>query len=349
MSLTAVSFVLNQRNKAISVSEKTRLNVLRVVEKLGYRRNEIARSMGSGRTRLVGFFCGCIASEWMGAILEGALQEADENGYFIKVALVPKGPAAMEVIRLSMALQLRGVISSNFSEESLQQIFSECAARRIPMVQVDNTLMPFGRVQVVSDDPMGIRLAVEHLAGLGHSRIGCISGPMSSAWGKCRSEGFLQAMASLALRVPRDYVQCLDDYPEHAAGDVRKLLARSDRPSAIVCTSDFIATTAVCVAHQLKMSVPKDLSVVGFGDLIEAVNLSPSLTTVVQPFPEMGREALRQLIQLTEFPEDPVSTKPVFQRIPTRLVARESTAPLARSESGTRKVTRARPARAVVA
>jgi LacI family transcriptional regulator len=343
VSITAVSFVLNKNKDDIPVSEKTRQNVLRVVEKLGYRRNEIARSMGSGRTRLIGFFSSSIRYEYIGAILEGVLQEADENNYFIKVAMVPEFPAGLDVIRRSLALQLRGVICSNFANEPLKHIFAECAAKRVPVVQVDNTLMPLGRVQVISDDPMGMRLAVEHLAGLGHSKIGCISGQMISPWGKCRSEGFLNAMASLQLRVPDGYLQCVDGYPEHTAGTVRKLLARKDRPTAIVCATDLIAANVMGVAHQLQMSVPKDLSVVGFADLSVAENLSPSLTTVAQPFPEMGRAVMHQLIHLMEFPKDPVSTQQIIERIPTRLVVRESTAPPSAGKPDRRGVKRTRP------
>ena len=327
VSLTAVSFVLNKSKNEISLSEKTRENVLRVVEKLGYRRNEIARSMGSGRTRLIGFFTGSLRHEYIGAILEGVLQEADEKDYFIKVALVPDFPAGLGVIRRSMAFQLRGAICSNFNNEQMKQIFAECGDKRMPVVQVDNTLMPLGRGQVVADDPMGMRLAVEHLVGLGHAKIGCITGPLTSSWGKCRSEGFLQAMEALQLRVPDDYLQCIDGYPEHTSGIVRKLLARDDRPTAIVCATDLIAANIIGGAHQLQMSVPKDLSVVGFADLSVAENLCPPLTTIAQPFPEMGRAVMHQLIQLMEFPEDPVSTKLMIERIPTRLVVRESTAP----------------------
>jgi len=337
VSITAVSFVLNKNKNEISLSEKTRANVLRVVEKLGYRRNEIARSMGSGKTRLIGFFATSLRYEYIGSILEGVLQEADEKNYFIKVALMPASPAGLDVIRRSLALQLRGVICSNFDNDQMKQIFAECGARQVPVVQVDNTLMPLGRVQVISDDPMGMRLAVEHLAGLGHSQIGCISGQPNSPWGKCRTKGFLQAMEALQLRVPDDYLQCIDGYPEHTTGTVRKLLARADRPTAIVCATDFIAANVMGVAHQLQMSVPKDLSVVGFADLSVAENLCPPLTTIAQPFPEMGREVMHQLIQLMEVAEDPVSTKQIIERIPTRLVVRESTAP-----PSARKVRRAR-------
>jgi len=326
VSITAVSFILNKNKNALRISEKTHQNVLRAVKKLGYRRNEIARSMGSGRTRFIGFFVPTLRYEFIAAILEGVLQEAEENNYFIKVALIPEIPAGMNVIRRSMTLQLRGAICSSFDTETLKHIFAECGVRRVPVVQVDNTLMPLGRVQVVSDDSMGMRLAVEHLAGLGHSKIGCISGQMTSPWGKCRSEGFLQAMATLQLRVPDNYLQYVDGYPEHTAGAVRKFLARNDRPTAIVCTSDLIAANVMGVAHQLQMSVPKDLSVVGFADLSVAENLCPLLTTVAQPFPAMGRAVMHQLIHLMEFPEDPISTEQIVERMPTRLVVRESTA-----------------------
>lgn len=327
VSLTTVSFVLNQQKSIVPLSKKTREKVLQTAEELGYRRNEIARSMARGRTQLIGFFAPVLRFEYIGAILEGILEEAEKQNYFIKVSLVPELPAGLDVIRRSMGLRLSGLICSNFDTGLLEQIFAECANSQAPVVQVDNTLSPLGRVQVVSDDPMGMRLAVEHLAGLGHSRIGCISGQMTTSWGKCRAEGYRQAMAALRLRVPDDYLQHIDGYPEHTEGVVRKLLERADRPTAMVCASDLIAANVMGVACQLKLRIPQDLSVVGFADLLLAQNMNPALTTVAQPFAEMGQTAMRHLIRLIEFPKNPAPTEPIFERIPTRLVVRESTAP----------------------
>ncbi|BDI32828.1 LacI family transcriptional regulator [Capsulimonas corticalis] len=149
---------------------------------------------------------------------------------------------------------------------------------------------------VYIDDAMGIGSAVDHLVGLGHERIGFVRGPATNFDAMDRLRGFRDAVKQHGLR---GAVEAGEGFNEAAgyAGAIQ-MLTQSHRPTAIICASDLAALGAIKAARDLGLSVPRGLSIVGFGDFSVADYMLPALTTVRQARLALGRTAAESLIEL---------------------------------------------------
>lgn len=165
--------------------------------------------------------------------------------------------------------------------------------------------------------------ATEHLLELGHRRIATISGPAELAASQARVHGYRAALASHNLRLPPGFVRFARFDTEAGVEQATKLLSMPQRPTALFCASDLIGLGAFEAASRLGLHVPEDLSIVGFGDLPQAVWIRPSLTTVREPRAEMAALAIRILLKLIDG-ESPDATR---VQVATELVARGTTAP----------------------
>lgn len=168
------------------------------------------------------------------------------------------------------------------------------------------------------DDQHGVELAVDFLVSLGHERISFLRGPEGNLDATDRRDGFRSAVARHNLQITNE---AGDDFGEAAGHDAaQELLALSNRPTALICASDLAAIGAIRAAEDLGFSVPRDLSVVGFGDFSVAHYVRPSLTTIRQSRVALGRTAGERLIRLAKG-EDVTDVV-----LPAELIVRESTA-----------------------
>jgi len=169
------------------------------------------------------------------------------------------------------------------------------------------------------DDAHGVEQAVDHLVALGHERIGFLAGPKANIDAAFRLRGFRAAVRRHGLRYAPEAGDRFTEASGYAAA--RTLLSAVNRPTAVVCASDLCAIGALKAARDAGLSVPRGLSIVGFGDFSVADYLSPGLTTVRQDRRALGRAAAASLIRLAEDddPEDVIL-------IP-ELIVRESVVP----------------------
>jgi len=170
------------------------------------------------------------------------------------------------------------------------------AARVVPTVVLDNEFD--GMECVVVDNVSGARMAVSHLAGLGHRRIGHLAGPRASAVGRGRLAGYRSALAEHGL--PYDPGRVHDGWftYESGAAGVDWLMDRPDRPTAIFCANDAVALGAMKRLRRRGLSVPGDVSLVGFDDIEPARMVDPGLTTVRVPRKALGVLAVDVLLSL---------------------------------------------------
>jgi len=195
-----------------------------------------------------------------------------------------------------------GVIALHLPPQTLSELRSEAGRYGYPLVLMDarsDSDMP----QVVSDDEAGIESGIEHLAGLGHTKIAFISGEELSTLSALREKAFGAAMQRRGLALPESYVARGDYHlhkPSFEAAHSLLSLPEDERPTAIFCSGDLIALATLQVAHEMKLSVPSNLSIVGFADFRVAAFATPPLTTVKQPFAEMGRVAVNLLLEILE-------------------------------------------------
>lgn len=341
VSPTTVSFVLNDRPEASRIREKTRLKVLQAAEELGYRSNHWASAVRTGNTKMLGFLGGNTEEEHVGRMLQGALEAADAQGYTLKLLRLDSfDDSARQVIRRSSELRLMGMLALHLPQDTLEELHSEARESGTPLVLMDARSASRDITQVVSDDEGGIAAGIEHLVQLGHSKIAmiCDQSKTPISLSTTRKEAFLAAMSRHNLPVLPDYVQDgafrLRE-PSARAAHFLLTLPPERRPTAIFCSGDLMALATLQMASELGIRVPQELSIVGFANM--TFTEFAQLTTIEQPFMQMGRTAVETLLGIirdkNHEENDKTSTPHLAEEdskikvLPTRLIQRASTAP----------------------
>lgn len=267
-------------------------------------------------------------------MVAGALEEFERHDYTIKLLTSLRDDsleAVQEVFKRSSELRLQGAIAMHLSAQAIEAFEAEAKRYKYPLLLLD-TRAPNGILpEVISDDEAGVAAAIEHLVGLGHRRIGLISGNIHDVIVPSRRTAFEDALKIHGLSAPGNYLQYGDfslREPNLQAVHAVLSLPLGERPTALLCMGDLIAMAALQVASQLKLRVPDDLSVVGFADFTLAEYANPPLTTVRQDFGTMGREAARQLLQQCGQEEGTICN-----RVPTQLIVRDSCGPIFKEAS----------------
>jgi len=334
VSRATVSYVLNGRDTSVRISSNTRQRVMETASALGYRRNELARAMITGKNRMLGFWVMQSNREPVVRILSGAMKEADANDYFIKMIGFDNGALDERTLERCVEWRLSGIMAIHAPEKTLSTLYPQITATGIPLVTVDCQQAPAGCLNIAANSGEGIRAVVHHLAEQGHCRIAFLGGQdeHEDAISGERERAYRATMHSLGIadeiRVESgDWEADFSDWENGpTAAAARRLLAGESsggqrklrRPTAIVCASDHMAMIVVRLATDCGLRVPQDLSVTGFDDVTVASLYNPALTTVAQPFEEMGRAAVRHLLGTSEAGLPEIS--------PARLVVRGSTA-----------------------
>ncbi len=332
VSQGTVSCVLNKRASALAISPQTKARVLTAAADLGYRRDEIARAMISGRLSTVGVAVIGINHEIIGDIMEGILDVADEVNYSVKIIRIGKR-SGTDIAHVCRQYRLAGLICSQLRDGVVEDIAKGVEPTRVPLVVVDNSTPAPWKYRVLSDDPGGLRQAIRHLKELGHRRLGFCAAFTQSPWSVRRRQGFVDALA--ALRLPVDSHWCYRNMTMANDGTLggdyaalrRDLKSGKDRPTALLCDGDPLAMGLIRALHHDGFVVPRDVSIVGFADMNVGFWCDPPLTTVRQPFRKMGAAAMRRLMALILKPGEAGDPSRMTELLPTALVVRGSTAP----------------------
>jgi len=314
VSLATASKVLNGRS---DVAPATRARVEALLDAHGYRRRRAVTS-----TRLVELVFHELQSAWSIEIIRGVEEVAHAHG--LSVALSQSGTRhAPDEDWVEGVIQRRPVGVILVFSELPAPMRAALETRGIPFVIIDPAGdPPAGAPSVASANWNGGLVATRHLIDLGHTRIAVITGPDDMMCSHARLDGYRSAMTAAGLAVDDALVRFGDFHLEGGLRHAADLLDLDDPPTAIFAGSDLQALGVYDVARQRGIRIPEDLSVVGYDDIPLAEWVSPRMTTVLQPLEEMGREAARLAIRLSEGPIDPT---PRIE-LATRLIVRESTA-----------------------
>lgn len=323
-------------NGAANVREATRANVLKVIEQLGYRPSHLAAALSRGTPRTVAIVVPQLTRPSAVMRLAGALAVLDEQRYGTVVCNVDTPEQRDHHLgALTTRHRADGVIIMSL-RLSAQQLGSFRHAR-VPLVTVD-VLTP-GVPQTVTDDVAGGRLATEHLLSLGHRRIGFVGDTMRGAAAAARTglgfgssqrrcTGYCQALAAAGIGYDPELVRRGPHGPANAEALAAELLALPDPPSAIFAASDTQAMGVLAAADRRGVSVPEELSVIGFDDIESAALLG--LSTVRQPLADSGAGAARRLCALLRGER----VSPLRQQLSLQVVQRSTTAGIRMPRSG---------------
>ena len=334
VSQATVSFVLGGTADRLKISQPTRERVMEAARELGYQRNQLARAMVTGKSRIVGVLTAPQSGENIINILTGAMEATSQNDYLLKVLHLSYNGIDEATIARCLEWRLAGALIVGLSEEAHQRLHDALRANKIPLALIDNVPPAEWGVRIRSDDAQGLGQVISHLTALGHRQIAYIGGSPGSlsAW---REQSFRAALAEFGLSVPSHWIRRSSWRDQKIMEDEVRTLFQESRghlPTAVVCSADTIALVVLRIARSLGLRLPADLSVTGYsnGSLSEFVD--PPLTTVDQAFSEMGRVAALQVIGFAESSNadnsdaDSITLHREIQ-IPTRLIVRGSTAP----------------------
>lgn len=324
--ISTASRALNDETSSI-VSPETGQRVMEAARRLGYSPNPLAKGLRTNRTMTVGVVIPDIENPLFGPIIAGVEGRLAEEGYstLITDAGRTDPDVVSSVIETLIERRVDGMIlaMATRSGSTVERVFR----RNIPVVLVNRSSEGVPVPSIVGDDHMGIGLAVEHLAELGHVRIGHIAGPKSLSTGIGRYQAFVAKMENLGLEAGPDVVAYADWYQVEpgyrAASDL--LEARPDL-TAIVAANDLIALGAYRAIRERGLEVGPDVSVTGYNDIPLLDLLHPALTSVRIPYRKMGSEAAALLLGMM-FSDDTETMRTVSVKLTPTLSVRASTQP----------------------
>ncbi|WP_438347946.1 LacI family DNA-binding transcriptional regulator [Paenibacillus sp. FA6] len=300
-SPTTVSKVFNNYT---DVSAQTRQTILQVAKELGYLPNAHARTLTTKKSWTIGVLF--VESSGIGmqhpffsAVIESFKQVAVSKGYALMFISKDVGGNKSGYLENCKIRGVDGVvvILSDYEDPYFQELLDS----DIPCVILDYVTSQAHTVY--SDNHEGSLLAVEYLHSLGHRRIAHISGGMNTFAGSNRVQGYEMAMASLALERQESYIVHSTYYSiESGYAAMMGLLDLPDRPTAVFAAGDHLALGAMRAAKERGLSIPKDLSIVGFDNIELSQYITPALTTIAQDTVLMGHEAAEILIRSIDDP-----------------------------------------------
>ncbi len=325
LSPATVSLVINRSPAARSIPPRTQERIREAARELNYRPNFMARSLRAQRSFTIGVVVPEISEGYAALVMSGIEDHLLEEGYFYFVVSHRHRPDLIE--EYPHLLQQRAV-------EGLIAVDTPCQKGvLIPVVAVSGHREVEGVTNIALDHALGAKLAIHHLAELGHRNIAFIKGQEFSSDTKVRWEAELRAAQELGLEINERLVAQLEGEspsPELGYEVTRRLLAKSEAFTALFAFNDISAIGAIRALREAGKRVPEDVSVVGFDDIQSAAFQNPGLTTVRQPLWEMGVIAAKTLLRRINAPTKTPYPKTIT--VEPELIVRASTAPASTHE-----------------
>ncbi|MEA4910414.1 MAG: LacI family DNA-binding transcriptional regulator [Anaerolineaceae bacterium] len=292
VSITTVSHVIN---KTRFVSDELRDRVQRAMDELGYRPNNLARSLRMGATRSIGLVVPDNSNPFFAEIARYIEDIGFTNGYSVFLCNSDsKVDKELAYINTLIAKMVDGVIfiTSASTPEHIQAL----NAYEIPVVVVDRRVPSALADVVLVNNELGGYLATHCLIKHGHRRIACITGPSALTPSADRVLGFRRAMQEAGLPVNEAWLATGNFRADGGETAMCEILAAPEHPTAVFACNDMMAIGALRMLRGANLKVPEDISVVGYDDIPIAAQISPALTTVAQPVEQMASIATQLLL-----------------------------------------------------
>ena len=297
LSLTTgtVSAALNNSPAARSIPERTKQRILAAAKELNYRPNYFARSLRLQRTYTIGVIAEEIGDAYGAMIISGIEEYLRAHNFFFLTVIHRHDPKLLQTY--AQMLLARGVEGFITTDTSVKERLS------VPTVAVSGHERAEGVTNITLDHYLAAKLALSHLAQLGHKEIAFLKGALVSSDAADRWKATCTVAAELDIRIQSELVVQIDsvDSTPWVGYPFAKELLRRNRPfTALLAYNDISAIGAIWAFHEAGLRVPEDISVVGFDDIPSAAFNSPALTTVRQPLQRMGQIAAKTVIDQIE-------------------------------------------------
>ena len=323
LSTTTVSIILN--NKAPHISDATKKTVFETAKLMNYRPNNIARSLAMKNSRTVGLILPDISNPFFGDIAKEAFTEAEKHQYSLSLAHTNSNiEADMKYFDLQVSSHVDGIIiylSPDPRDELIKEFIEKMAATPVPILLLDSMYDYNDMLSIGINYEEGAYLATKHLIKLGHTQIGLINGALSIQNCKKRFYGYTRALQEHSIMLLPDYIYEGNMRFHSGVEGAKALVARG--VTALCAYNDMVAYGVYRGLTDCNLSVPGDLSVVGFDNLVYSTAMQVPLTTITHPAKLMGQKAVENIILQIN------GKLPDQQRhilYPVELVVRQSTA-----------------------
>jgi DNA-binding LacI/PurR family transcriptional regulator len=323
VSQSTVSRVLNDVPTRVPIAPETRERVSAAARKLGYRPNPLARGLRGAPTMLLGAVVRDITDPFFAGAIEALSIAAISRGY--NLVLGHARGRADDALALTAVLETRHcdaiVLLGDLQDQP--RLLADLSDLVVPVVGLWQGSSPLEVPTVDVDNNAGVRAGLDHLVGLGHSRIAFVSGrPLGDI--REREAAFTDYMEAIG-GVRDGYIQHVSNTPGGGEAAIRALLALPEPPTAVMTSTDTLAVGALHAAYSQGVTVPDDLSVVGFDDILLASHTVPALTTLRMPTADIVAEGVRLAI---EFAREPAASRTAGVTVmAATLIVRQSTAP----------------------
>jgi DNA-binding LacI/PurR family transcriptional regulator len=302
LAKVSIATVSRTINGSPVVSERLSKRVWQAIEHLNYFPNTHARTLVSGRSRLLGIIVENITNPFFPELIQSFEEIAVAHGYEILVSSSNSDPAVLTTcVRRMLERKVEGVAVLTFGEE--EPVLDQLAFHDVPIVLAEFKLTDPKASTILLDYTTGIRAAVNHLAGLGHKKIGYLAGPRKLHSAITRENDFHRAMEEAGLPVQKEWVIECDHTLKGGVTGFDKLQALASRPTALLCSNDMTAIGVLRAAYMQGLRVPEDLSVIGLDDIDFAEFTLPPLTTIRLSRADLAHAAFEALRQQVEDPE----------------------------------------------
>src|SRR5918995_3437790 len=314
------SRALNVETRSL-VNQETAQRVLRAAEEVGYRPNPIARGLKTNRSYTVGVLIPDLTNPLFPPILRGIEDCLETAGYTPLIANTDNDPERELLDSQTMrARQVDGIIAATARRD--HRLHDALLEAGIALVLVNRRQAELPVSSATADDRMGMRLSVEHLVSLGHTRIAHVAGPLDYSTGLDRYESFHATMRAAGLEPDPELVLVAEAFTESEGARLcGELMADGRQFTAVAAANDLLALGCYDVFAERGVRCPEDVSVVGFNDMPYTARFAPPLTTIHIPHYEIGAAAAELMLERLadgDSPEREIRLEP-------SLVVRQST------------------------
>jgi LacI family purine nucleotide synthesis repressor len=293
VSTTTVSHVIN---KTRFVAENTQKAVMDAIKALNYSPSAVARSLKVNQTNTIGLLAVSNDSPYFAEVIRAVENSCYQKGYTL-VLCNSQHDIQKQRSYLTMLAQKRVdgllVMCSEYSPELLKLLHSY---QSIPMMVMDWGKSSDFTDNIEDNSFQGAYMAAKYLIERGHRDIGTITGRMNEHTGRERYKGFMQALKEAKISAPKEWIIESDFHPELGYQAMQQILEQKKKPTAVFCGGDVIAMGAISAIAEAGLSVPEDISVIGYDNLHNSRYFNPALTTIHQPKEHLGEIALNMLL-----------------------------------------------------
>jgi len=323
VSIATVSRCINDQER---VRESTRKRVQNAIAATGYRPNTLAQSFRRGKSHIIMVVLPSVGDPFFTAVMRGIRLVATGRGYSLLINETQFNTmSADEIGAMIVSNHVDGIVLLASMSPFGTEVLSERSHQALPIVIGCETISPdlsdFPGVHI--DNVGAASEATDYLVKMGHRKIAFIDGQESSLLTRDRKTGYYQSMRKANLPIEDGWVQEGNMTIEGAIEATRRLLHHPARPTAIFCANDEMAMGCMHAIKAAGLSIPEDMSVIGFDDVRYAAILDPPLTTIRQPAEEIGQRVMHRLFSEIEEGRSPSANTEIVHH---ELIVRQSVA-----------------------